>query len=171
MVKNVKVFSLFMLLVLVLSACSNVSINKESKATLKTVKSVFADRVKKPNTSDGLLHFYLPSGYGIKDQTSNNILLKNGSNTYILFNNPEENTLSQVVYKASTAKYKKLQTIATFHRNKKFGFLLIKHLKDDVNELTVGIGGTKMTTQTSTENLKREAKKMMQIVNSVQTSN
>ncbi len=37
----------------------------------------------------------------------------------------------------------------------------------DTNELIVGVGGTKITTQTQTSSLKNEAKAMMEIVNSV----
>jgi len=46
--------------------------------------------------------------------------------------------------------------------------LTIKQLKDDnVNELTIGVGGVKITTQAKTSDLNDYSKIMMQIVNSV----
>ena len=73
------------------------------------------------------------------------------------------------MYKASVAQYKKIDSNEKFINHKKLGFLIIKHLDDDMNELTVGIGGTKITTQTKTSSLKNEAKVMMEIVNSVRS--
>jgi hypothetical protein len=37
-----------------------------------------------------------------------------------------------------------------------------------MNELTIGIGGTKVTTQVKTSNMNTEAKVMVQIANSVE---
>ena len=54
------------------------------------------------------------------------------------------------------------------NNDNKFGFLTIKQLKDDnVNELTIGVGGVKITTQAKTSDLNDYSKIMMQIVNSV----
>jgi hypothetical protein len=156
-----------MVSILLLSACGNSSLKEESKATTKTVKAALNEKVKKPNKKSGNIHFYLPFGYEVKDKALNNIILKNGSKTYILFQNPQENASSDIVYKASVAQYNKIDTNEKFTKNKKLVFLIIKHLDGDMNELTVGIGGTKITTQAKTGSLKSEAKIMMEIVNSV----
>ena len=111
----------------------------------------------------------MPFGLEIKAQSPNNIILKDGSKTYILFKNPEENASSDVVYKASVSQYKKPEINETFRMENKLGYLIIEKLKDDMNEMTIGIGGTKITTQTKTSRLKDEAQEMMQIVKSVQT--
>jgi hypothetical protein len=156
-----------MIFLLLLSACGHSSLKEESKATTKTVKEALNEKVKTPNKKSGEIHFYLPFGYEIKDKAPNNIILKNGSKTYILFHNPQENTSSNVVYNATVTPDKNPDTSEKFTENKKLGFLIINHLDDDTNELTVGIGGTKITTQTKTASLKNEAKVMMEIVNSV----
>jgi hypothetical protein len=165
--KFFKAISILIISALLLSACGNASLKKESKETTKTVKAAFNEKVKKPNKKSGKIHYYLPFGYEVKGEAQNNIILKNGSKTYILFQNPQENVSSHVVYKATVAQYKKVDTNEKFINNKKLGFLIIKHLDDDINELTVGIGGTKITTQAKTGSLTSEAKVMMEIVNSV----
>lgn len=158
---------------LLLSACSdNASLKEESQAATKTAKAAFNESEKKPNQKSGNMHFYLPNGYVIKKQSTNNIIIRNGSDTYILFYNPKESMESEVVYKATVDQYKILDTNKTFKSaHNKFGFITIKHLKDDsVNELTLGAGGAKITTQTKTGDLAVKSKKMMQIVHSVQYS-
>lgn len=168
MLKIIKTLFLLIATVVALSACGNsASLKEESKAAVKQAQTAFNEKAKKPNKTSGKIHFYLPFGYDIKDKNSNNIILANGSKTYILFHNPKESKSSDVVYKASVAQYKKLDTNQSFSNNKNIGFILIKHLEDDLNELTVGIGGTKITTQTETSHLKDEATYMMKIVKSV----
>jgi outer membrane lipoprotein-sorting protein len=168
-----RTFKFLLILVLstfVISACSQTSFKDESKLAIKTVKTTFNNTPKKPNKKSEKLRFYLPFGYEIKDQSPYNIILKNGSKTYILFNNPNESSSSDVVYKATVAQYKKLETNKTFKEKNKLAYLIIYKLKDDSYEMTIGIGGTKITTQTKASSLKSEAEAMMQIVNSVKTT-
>jgi hypothetical protein len=162
-------YSLIMMFaVLLLSACGNTSLKNDSNLAKKAVKSTFNSKTtNEPNYNSGKFSFYLPFGYEVKNKFPNNIIIKNGSKTYILFVNPEEKASSDVVYKATAAKYKKLGTNETFKKKGKFGYLLIYQLPDDKNELTVGVGGSKITTQTKTGSLEEESKAMMKIVNSV----
>ncbi|WML45688.1 hypothetical protein [Neobacillus sp. PS3-40] len=169
--KPFKTIVAFLISALVLSACSNTSYKEESKVTVKAVKTTFKEKIKRPNNKSVKIRFYLPFGYEIKDKSPHNIILKNGSKTYILFNNPQENASSNVVYKASIAQYKQLETNETFKDQKRMGYLIVARLKDGMNELTIGIGGTKITTQAKTSSLKEEATAMMQIMNSVKTIN
>jgi hypothetical protein len=154
----------------ILSACSHASFKEESKATIKTVKETLKEKTKKSNKNSEKLRFYLPFGFEIKDQSPNNIILKDGSKTYILFNNPQENASSDVVYKASVSQYKKPEINETFKGENSLGYLIIEKLKDDMNEMTIGIGGTKITTQTKTSRLKDEAQEMMQIAKSLKVA-
>ncbi|WP_342432659.1 hypothetical protein [Neobacillus sp. FSL H8-0543] len=114
------------------------------------------------------MNFYLPFGYEIKDESPNNIILKNGSKTYILFNNPQEDPASDVVYTATVALFDELDVNEQFKKNDRLGFIIIKRLEKDMNELTIGVGGTKITTQVKTGSMNTEAKVMTQIVNSVE---
>lgn len=167
--KFFKIITLFMLSTLLLSACNNASFKDQSKATVKTVKTTFNEQEKKPNQKSEKTHFYLPSGYSIKDKTTNNIILQNGADSYILFINTQEDSSSDVVYKATVDQYEELDTNEKFTNDNKLGFLTIKQLKDNsLNELTIGVGGAKITTQAKTSNLIDVANEMMEIVNSVE---
>jgi hypothetical protein len=110
----------------------------------------------------------LPFGYEIEDESPNNIILKNGSKQYILFNNPQENKASDVVYKSTVAQNKDLDINKKFKKSNQFGFLIIKKLEEDMNEMTIGIGGTKITTLIKTSSMKNEAVAMTEIIKSVE---
>ncbi len=151
----------------ILSACGKSSFESESKETIKSVKETFDEQAKEANKKSENIHFYLPFGYEIKDESPNNIILKNGSKTYILFNNPQENSASDVVYKATVALIEDLDVNEQFKKDERLGFIIIKRLEEDMNELTIGVGGTKITTQVKTSSMNTEAKVMTQIANSV----
>lgn len=93
--------------------------------------------------------------------------MKNGSKQYILFNNPQENKVSDIVYKSTVAQYKDLEINEQFKKSDQYGYLIIKNLEDNMNEMTIGIGGTKITTQVKSSSMKKEAEVMTQIVKSV----
>jgi ABC-type Fe3+-hydroxamate transport system substrate-binding protein len=167
MMKYLRVSILFLLVLSLLSACSGASFKEESKKTEKAVEAALNEKIKSPNKKVQSIQFYLPFGYEIKKETPNNIILKNGSKTYILFYNPQETSESEIVYKASVEQHEKLEINKNFKKDKKFAYLLIDKLEEKKNEVTVGIGGRKMTTEAKTSNMENEAKIMMEIVNSV----
>ncbi|RDU36167.1 hypothetical protein DRW41_14130 [Neobacillus piezotolerans] len=151
---------------MLLAACGKASFQEENAKAVVAAKTVFNENRKKPNNKTKDIDFYLPFGYEIKRNSPNNILLKNGSKTYILFYNPNEAMDSDVVYKASVAQYEKLETNKQFKGKGKLGFLLVERLDGGMNTLTVGVGGVKITTEMKTADLDDEAKAMMQIANS-----
>jgi hypothetical protein len=153
--------------VLILSACGKSNYKVESKETIGVVKEALNEKAKKTNKKSGDINFYLPFGYEIEDESANNIILKNGSKQYILFNNPQENKMSDVVYKSTVAQNKDLDINEQFKKSDQFGYLIIKKLDDDMNEMTIGIGGTKITTLIKTSSMKNEAAVMTQMVKSV----
>jgi hypothetical protein len=157
---------LLVITVFVLSACSG-NIKEEQKATNAAVSQAFNSTPKKANNKNKDIRFNLPFGYEIEQKTANNILLKNGKKKYILFYNQQEGPESQVVYKATLSTKKNVNFKETYKKDKRFGYLLIKDIDKNLHELTVGIGGVKITTESKTKSMKLEAEAMMDIVNSV----
>lgn len=169
--RKLKFFNAILIIILsviLLSACGKSNFETESKETIEAVKEALNDKAKETNKKSEDINFYLPFGYEIEDESPNNILLKNGSKQYILFNNPQENKVSDVVYKSTVAQNKDLEINEQFKKSNQFGYLIIKNLEEDMNEMTIGIGGTKITTLIKTSSLKNEAAVMTQIVKSVE---
>ncbi|WP_059171434.1 hypothetical protein [Bacillus sp. FJAT-27445] len=159
---------LLILSVLLLGACGKASYNTESAKAEEAAKTAFDEKKKTPNKKTANIDFYLPFGFEIKKESPNNIILKNGAKTYILFYNPNEDKESKVVYEASVAQYEKLEIDENFKGEGKLGYLLVERLEDDMNILTTGVGGVKITTETKTSSLDDEALIMMQIANSAE---
>ncbi|OCA91416.1 hypothetical protein A8F94_06060 [Bacillus sp. FJAT-27225] len=153
---------------LVLGACGGPSFEEESKKAITEAKTSFEEKKEETNQETEEIAFYLPFGFEVEDVKPNNIILKNGAKTYILFYNPHENKESRVVYEATTAQYNNPDVNEEFNGEGKFGYLLIKQLEEGLNSLTTGIGGVKVSTETKTGSLDDEAREMMRIANSVE---
>jgi hypothetical protein len=168
--RKLKFFNAILIIILsiiLLSACGKSNFKAESKETIEVVKETLNEKAKKTNNKSGDINFYLPFGYEIEEESPNNILLKNGSKQYILFHNPQESKVSDVVYKSTVVQSKDIEINEQFKNSNQFGYLIIKKLEEDMNEMTIGIGGTKITTLIKTSSLKNEAAVMTQIVKSV----
>ena len=164
MMKFRRAFGLVIVGVFLLSACS--ASFSEQKAEIKEeVATTFESQPEKANNSTKDIDYYLPTGVNIDKETPNNVLLKNGEKIYILFYNQHEKEDSKVVYDSTVKQQKEWDANETFSKDGKFGYLLVKQLKEDHYQLIVGIGGVKLTTET--ENVKEDAEAMMQIANSV----
>ncbi|KAB2338872.1 hypothetical protein F7731_04805 [Cytobacillus depressus] len=157
---------LLLIVVLLLSACS-ASLKEEQTAAKDAIGEVFQTDPKESNHENEDIAFYLPFGFEVKEDTPNNILIKNGSKTYILFYNPNEGPESKVIYEATLKQndYEFKETNTT--KDGDFSYLLINHIDNNLNELTVGIGGVKITGQVKTKSLAADAEKMAEIIQSV----
>jgi hypothetical protein len=164
MIKVIRTFGLVIIGVFLLGACSS-SFSDDKKAANEAVQSVFESKPEKSNNSAKDIDYHLPFGVEIKEESPNNLLLKNGSRTYILFYNQHEKEDSKVVYESTMKQQKEWDVNETYNKDGKIGYMLVKKLKDDHYQLIVGIGGVKLTTET--DNIKKDAEAMMKIANSV----
>lgn len=157
-----------MLLVLVIgliSGCST-SIKEQQKDAVKNVNQTFTNQPKAAKKTTKHLKLYLPFGMAIQKESPNNVIIKRGKQNYLLFYNQKEDQKSQEVYKISKPM-KGLLLDKHFSSKGKFGYLYISKVKKNLYEVTVGIGGIKMTTETGMKNIANDAEKMMNIVSSV----
>lgn len=162
--RTFRTLGLVLMVIVVLGACSS-SFSEDKKTADESVGVTFKSKPEKTNNSTKDIKYHLPFGVEIKDESPNNVLLKNGSRTYILFYNQQEKADSKVVYESAVKQQKKWDANETYQQDKKFGYMLVKKLKEDNYQLIVGIGGVKLTTETN--NISKDAETMMKIANSV----
>lgn len=143
------------------------SFDDQKEESIKAVQKQMNEKPKETNKEAQDIEFYLPFGYEIDEESPNNVILKNGSKTYILFYNQFENQQSDVVYKSTLNQHEKYEIDQKWEDKENFGFFLVEKLDNDLNELIVGIGGVKLTSEVKTSNLATEAAQMMEIVHSV----
>jgi hypothetical protein len=164
MMKFIRSMGLVVIGVFLLGACSS-SFSEDKAEAKEAVESTFASKPEKVDNSTKDIDYHLPFGVEIKEESPNNVLLKNGSRTYILFYNQHETEDSKVVYESTMMQQKEWDVNENFNQDGKFGYMLVKKLKEDHYQLIVGIGGVKLTTET--DNIKKDAETMMRIANSV----
>ena len=160
-------FLLGLLFLVVISGCSSPSIEKEKEIIHETLEETLTSNPKLPNKKIAGLSFYLPASMRIKQEQPYNLLIAEGQQTYILFSNPNEKADSEILYEMSE-KTEYLVMKETYREAGKFGYVVIYEVADDLYEVTIGIGGVKMTTETNTRYVAEKAKEMMEIVASVQ---
>ena len=164
MIKFMRSFGLIMLGAILLSACSS-TFSEDKKEADEAVQTAFESKPAQSNNSTKDIDYHLPFGVEVKEEKPNNVLLKNSSRTYILFYNQHENSDSKVVYDSTIKQHKEWDANATYNDDGKFGYMLVKKVKEDHYQLIVGIGGVKLTTET--DSIQKDAETMMSIANSV----
>jgi hypothetical protein len=153
-------------LFVIIAGCS-ASIQEEAENTKKAVQAAFQKKPKEPNKKHELFSYYLPVGMEVQEEFKYNVLLKEGKKTYILFVNPKEKPSSKAMYESTVQSVKKPVLNETFKSDSRFGYVIISEVDNDVFEVTVGIGGVKMTIETKARSVSESAEKMMEIVSSV----
>lgn len=161
---------IFIFSILLLSGCS-LSFEDASKATLQTVELSMTEDKKEANKEGDQFSYYLPPEYTVDNEASNNIVLTHKNQTYILFINPFEPNDSEVIYESTLEGYDSPEVAETFSDNGEFGYVIIDRLddeKEEFYEITVGVGGVKMTTVTDPDHMEKSADTMMDIISSVE---
>lgn len=164
MMKLIRSFGLVIIGVFLLGACSS-SFSEDKVEAKEAVANTFKSTPEKTNNSTEDIDYHLPFGVEVEEESPNNVLLKNGSRTYILFYNQLEKDDSKVVYESTVKQQQEWDVNETFEKDGKFGYMLVKTPKEGQYQLIIGIGGVKLTTET--DNIKKDAETMMKIANSV----
>ena len=146
------------------TGCSNENHSNEAK---ESAESVFLEESLKPDYQTNTIELYLPDDFIVAEESENNFILEKNGNPYILFVNPHENRKSRTLYDTVKQLNDKAVDLANFEDQESFGFIAIRDLNENKYEISVGVGGVKLTTETSEKKLSDEAAQMMAIVDSI----
>ena len=151
-----------------LTACGK-SIEDQVDDGLKSAEKVFYENNKVANEEIDGLKFYKPSDFTIKEGSdSQNIILTRKSDTFILFNNPNEEMNSHLFYDLLKAdETKTIIDEKSFTDGDIFGFSAVIE-NDDTVELITSVGGTKITTLANKKDVENHLTIMMEILRSIQ---
>lgn len=163
------IISILFLSLFILAGCS-ISIEDATQKSIEAFEQTFnAEDMEAAEATDAF-NYYLPSQFTVDTETENNVVLKHKEQTYLLFVNPFEPKDSEVLYESTKVNYDKLELDHTVTEDGQLGYLLISPVegeKEEFYEVTVGVGGVKMTTVTDTKNMESSTKSMMEVVTSV----
>jgi hypothetical protein len=150
--------------ILFLVGCS--SIEEVVTETNTVASEAFEAGPKGINVEKESFSYFMPDSMEEESSQNHNIILTEGDQTYILFVNSLEQKKSRVVYEASLLDQEYLLNETLEHKDR-FGFVQILELEEKSYEVTVGVGGAKLTTVTEKSNVVDSTEKMMKIANSV----
>ncbi|WKA59826.1 hypothetical protein QWY16_06880 [Planococcus shenhongbingii] len=141
--------------------------NGMSKAT-----AVFENEPAETNEKVDNTELYVPRSYTIEEPSDDqNIVITKGSDSFVLFINPNEASDSTLFYDLQKANPEQ-QWVAdkTFEQNGRFGFTTVREIADDRFEVVVSAGGVKMTTISEGSKIDPNMEWMMKTVRSIDNS-
>ncbi|OEH91780.1 hypothetical protein [Bacillus solimangrovi] len=165
----IRFYRLFILITIlfVISACS-ASEKEVVSETKSEVENVFLTGNQKANKEKETFRYYMPSSFSVVEQDDYNIVFSKGKTKVILFVNPNESYDSEVLYE-QIASEQKVIIDETWNEDGRFAYLKINSIGEkDKHELVIGIGGAKLTTETSTSSMVSTATAMMEIAKSIE---
>ncbi|MBP1947839.1 hypothetical protein [Virgibacillus litoralis] len=164
---NITIVSLLFLVTL--TACSMQTEEEAIKDAKESAKKIFnSDEKIETNHKLDSFSMYLPNSLEVKEEDENNVILKDGDQTFIVFYNNLEDPLSKLSYNSAAAKSDKALLLETFEDKNKFGYMrIIPHNQEEDYELQIGVGGVKITTYTSRRNLSDDSEELMKIAQSI----
>lgn len=134
-------------------------------------RSTFEEEPPKSNEKTDHLELYLPGGYKIEEPSDeHNIIITKGSDSFVLFVNPNESSDSKFFYDLQKANSEQ-QWVAdeTFEQNGRFGFVTVREIAEDQFEIVASSGGVKMTTISEESDIQKNLDWMMKTVRSIDT--
>ncbi|MET3697236.1 hypothetical protein SAMN05877753_105137 [Bacillus oleivorans] len=164
-----KVLLIILTMISLLTACSVSSEDMKSHAT-NVIDEALTEQVKEPNETTGNGKLYLPFLMSVTDVSPSNIILEKGSQTYILFYNQIEEPNSKELYNSLINSSESILFHHSIEKEGEFAYLAVEELEKDQVILTVGIGGKKMTTETTTKNVPTDIGIMIEIIRSFEPS-
>lgn len=140
---------------------------------LSETRTAFEEEPPETNETAGQTDLYLPGGYDIEEPSDeNNIIITKGSDSYVLFINPNEAADSKFFYDLQKAN-DEVEWIAdeTFEQNGRFGFTTLRAIAEDRVEIVVSAGGVKMTAISEESDVPDNMEWMMKTVRSIDEEN
>ena len=163
------IVSILFISLFILAGCS-ISIEDATQKSIEAFEQSFEAEEMEAAEETEAFNYHLPSQFAVDTETENNVVLTHKEQTYLLFVNPFEPKDSEVLYDSTKVNYEKLQLDHTVTEDGRLGYMLISPVEgeeEEFYEVTVGVGGVKMTTVTDTKNMENSTKSMMEVVSSV----
>lgn len=162
-----KFLFLAFLSITVLSACGK-TFDEQASEAIAAAKEAFQLQDQQVNDEIHGVSLYKPAGFTIAEKSdAQNIVMKKGDDSFLLFINPNEQKDSRLFYDLlMTTEDERFEEV--FTDDGYFGFASVTKQGEDKAELITSVGGVKMTTITKIKDIEANLSKMMQIVRSIE---
>lgn len=167
MFRSWKFLFLLILSISVLTACGQ-TLDERAADGIAVAKEAFLLDDKQTNDEVQGVPLYKPSGFTIaEDSDAQNIVMKKGDETFILFINTNEEKDSRLFYDLLDNNEERKRFEEVFTSDGYFGFASVVKIGEDQVELITSVGGVKMTTITKKKNIRNDLARMMEITRSI----
>lgn len=167
MFRSWKFLFLLILSISVLTACGQ-TLDERAADGIAVAKEAFLLDDKQTNDEVQGVQLYKPSGFTIaEDSDAQNIVMKKGDETFILFINTNEEKDSRLFYDLLDNNEERKRFEEVFTSDGYFGFASVVKIGEDQVELITSVGGVKMTTITKKKNIRNDLARMMEITRSI----
>lgn len=167
MFRSWKFLFLILLSISVLTACSQ-TLDERAADGIAVAKEAFLLNDKQTNDEVQGISLYKPPAFTIEeDSDEQNIVMKKGDETFILFINSNEGKDSRLFYDLLDTDEESDRFEETFTNDGYFGFASIVKIGEDQVELITSVGGVKMTAITKKKNIRNDLARMMEITRSI----
>lgn len=165
MLKN-KILWMVVVLSIGLHACSPSEEEAFEDADRKVREAVLAEETREPNHELNAFQIYLPDSLEISEEDQTNVVFSDGDQPYVLFINEFEEPNSKYLY--NNLPEDDEVYLSTIETEDAFSYILIQDREEETYELSVGIGGIKMTTLIDVDHLTEESELMIEMIRSIQ---
>jgi hypothetical protein len=128
----------------------------------------FTENSVEVNSETDELSMYVPESFVVVEESPNNVILSREEQQYILFYNSFEPVTSKLNYEAASKDTDSL-VLESFEENDRFGYIYItsEEANDKALLLQIGVGGVKITTISSKNEILYDVEQMMLMANSI----
>ncbi|RSK28213.1 hypothetical protein EJF36_15700 [Bacillus sp. HMF5848] len=164
MTKRLLVSLIFM--ITILTGCS-LPVDEAAEEAYETFEEIITAEPEETNFENDVLKAYIPKDFTTEEESENNIILSDSSITAVLFVNPHEDLLSQVAYETLMDSEEDPLYVKTMEQDDMFSYIVITEADKSLYDVTVGIGGVKLSTQMKARKITGYADEFATIVRSV----
>lgn len=167
---RIKIVTLIGILCVLLAGCVATPEERIEQGLAEAQRIFEQDSVETNETAENT-ELYLPKGYTVEEPSDeHNIIITRGSDSYVLFINPNESADSTFFYDLQKANSEQEWLVdETFEQSGRFGFVTVREVAEDREEVVVSSGGVKMTTISETGDIDENMEWMMKTVRSIDT--
>lgn len=155
-----------------LGACV-ASTEERMDSGMENAREAFEEEPIAANETAGATELYVPRNYIVEEPSdAHNIIITRGSDSFVLFLNPNEEPDSTLFYDLQKANDEQQWAVdETYRHNGRFGFSTVREIAEDRYEIVVSAGGVKMTTLSETSEIDSNMAWMMETVRSIDIDN
>ncbi|MET3682683.1 hypothetical protein ABID56_000764 [Alkalibacillus flavidus] len=155
----------FLILALVITGCSQSMEEAFDKGESHVKDTFLSTEGPEANYTVNDFELYKPDELRVSEQNASNIVFNDSGQSYILFINEFEAPNSRWFYNQIENKD---QYLRTFQTDEAFAYLHADNYEEDSYEVHVGIGGIKMSTVTTPNQMEDDITMMINMIKSVE---